>query len=236
MNIGILLPFIGTTLGSSIVFFMKNLNKKIEKILLSFASGVMIAASFWSLITPSLELSKNYKLTWLPTTIGLILGIIFFIIADKILEKTNKSNKTFKMALAVTLHNIPEGMAVGVIYASLLNNQTTINIAFALALGIAIQNIPEGAIISLPYKNKGKIKAFFIGVLSGIVEPIASIITIIITNFISQILPYTLSFAASAMIYVVITELIPETQDKKKYPIISFMIGFIIMMILDVAL
>ncbi len=225
---GIILPFIGTTLGSSIVFFMKKFNKNIEKILLSFASGVMIAASFWSLITPSLELSKNQKLPWLPTTIGLILGITFFIITDKILKKANKK---FKLALAVTLHNIPEGMAVGVIYASILSSQTS---KFALALGIAIQNIPEGAIISMPYKNKGKIKAFLIGTLSGIVEPIASIITLIITKFINQILPYTLAFAASAMIYVVITELIPN--NKKKYPIIYFMIGFIIMMILDVSL
>ena len=233
--IGILIPFLGTTIGSSIVFFLNKKAKKLEKILLSLSAGIMLAASFWSLLSPAIEQSKNYKINWFPETIGILLGLIFFITIEKITNKTS----TEKLSLAVTLHNIPEGMAVGVIFAGLLNNSgITYSMALSLAIGIGIQNIPEGAIISLPYKMQGKskIKAFILGTLSGVVEPIASSITLIITNYIKILLPYILSFAASAMIYVVVDELIPQTKDNKKYPIIFFMIGFTIMMILDITL
>lgn len=251
--IGLLIPFLGTTIGSSMVFLMKNeINRKVEKLLLGFASGVMIAASVWSLLIPSIEMAEEQNvIAWLPASVGFIIGILFLLFIDYLVRKIkiknpenikNKHKKNSMMFLAVTLHNIPEGMAVGVAFAGALigNAGITMSGAIALAIGIAIQNFPEGAIISMPLKNKGmsKLKAFWYGTLSGIVEPIASIITILLTNAVVPILPYFLSFAGGAMIYVVVEELIPESQVGEHTDIgtIGVAIGFIIMMILDVAL
>lgn len=257
MNVfkGLLIPFLGTTLGSATVFLMKNkLNKKVEKILLGFAAGVMIAASVWSLLIPSIDMAQEQGiLPWLPTAIGFMLGIVFLLVLDSLiphlhLESTKpegiktKLKKTTMMVFAVTLHNIPEGMAVGVSFAGTLMENTGITLvgAFALAIGIAIQNFPEGAIISMPLKAEGmsKGKAFLYGTLSGIVEPIGAIITILLTSTVIPILPYVLSFAAGAMIYVVVEELIPESQvgEHSNIGTIGVAIGFTIMMILDVAL
>jgi len=253
--IGILIPFLGTLLGSAMVFLMKNkMNKKVEKVLLGFASGVMIAASIWSLIMPSIEMAEEQgNIGWIPASIGFLLGITFLLVLDTViphmhLESENpegiksKLKKTTMMVFAVTLHNIPEGMAVGVTFAGALLGNTGITIAgaFALAIGIAIQNFPEGAIISMPLKSEGmpKLKSFLYGILSGIVEPIAAVITILLTGIITPILPYLLSFAAGAMIYVVVEELIPESQEGEHSNIgtIGVAIGFVIMMILDVSL
>ncbi len=253
--IGLIIPFIGTTLGASVVFLMKNkINNKVEKTLLGFASGVMVSASVWSLLIPSLDMAKEqHIIKWVPATIGFILGILFLLILDNIIPhlhlKSNevegpksKLKKTTMMVLAVTLHNIPEGMAVGVTLAGALSGNGTITMAGAIALsiGIAIQNFPEGAIISMPLKEEGntKTKSFIYGMLSGIVEPIAGLITILLTTLVVPILPYLLSFAAGAMIYVVVEELIPESQVGKHSNLgtIGFSIGFIIMMILDIAL
>jgi ZIP family zinc transporter len=234
---------------------MKNkMNKMIEKLLLGFASGVMIAASIWSLILPAIEMSQEQgKIAWLPATIGFMFGIIFLLILDSVIPhlhlhnekpegvKSKLKNITM-LVLAVTLHNIPEGMAVGVTFAGALigNAGITMAGAFALAIGIAIQNFPEGAIISMPLKAEGvsKPKAFILGTLSGIVEPIGAIITILLTKSVVPILPYVLAFAAGAMIYVVVDELIPESQDGEHSNIgtIGVAIGFVVMMILDVAL
>lgn len=244
---GILIPFIGTTFGSSFVFFMrKNMSEKFQKMLVGFASGVMIAASIWSLILPAIEMAENQgKVSWLPAAVGFALGIVFLILINQLAEKMEAKNdgKKLNMLLfSVTLHNIPEGMAVGVVFAGMMvgNQQITFMSAFALALGIAIQNFPEGAIISMPLQSEGtgKKKAFIYGTLSGIVEPIASLITILLSQFIIPILPYLLSFAAGAMIYVVIEELIPEASIGKHSNIatIGFAVGFVMMMILDVAL
>ena len=253
--IGLLIPFLGTTLGSSMVFLMKNkMNEKVEKILLGFASGVMVSASIWSLLVPSIDMAKDQEIiAWIPATVGFILGIIFLLILDNIIPHLHlkskepegpkaKLKKTTMMVLAVTLHNIPEGMAVGVAIAGAISGNTSITIAGAIALsiGIAIQNFPEGAIISMPLKEEGisKGKAFLYGTLSGIVEPIGGLITILLTSLVVPVLPYLLSFAAGAMMYVVVEELIPESQIGKHSNIgtIGFAIGFIIMMILDVAL
>lgn len=253
--IGLLIPFLGTTLGSSMVFLMKNkMNTKVQKLLLGFASGVMIAASIWSLITPSIEMAEEQGIiSWIPAAIGFLFGIIFLLVLDSIIPHLHLNSKkpegikaklknTTMMVLAVTLHNIPEGMAVGVVFAGVLAQNTTITLAgaFALSIGIAIQNFPEGAIISMPLKNEGmsKPKAFFYGTLSGIVEPIGAIITILLTGIVTPILPYLLSFAAGAMIYVVVEELIPESQagEHSNIGTIGVAIGFVIMMILDVAL
>ncbi len=253
--IGLLIPFRGTSLGAAMVFFMKNsMNKKIEKLLLGFASGVMIAASVWSLIIPAIDMAEEQgKIAWLPASIGFLLGIFFLLILDSVIPHLHlnsdepegikaKLKKTTMMVFAVTLHNIPEGMAVGVAFAGALIGNTGITMAgaIALAIGIAIQNFPEGAIISMPLKSEGttKTKAFGLGVLSGIVEPIGAIITIALTNLVVPILPYLLSFAAGAMIYVVVEELIPEAQEGTHSNIatIGVAIGFVIMMILDVAL
>ncbi len=237
------------------VFFMKNkINSKIEKLLLGFASGVMISASVWSLLIPALEMAKTQgKTEWLPATVGFLLGIVFLLVLDSLIPHLHlnsdkpegikaKLKKTTMMVFAVTLHNIPEGMAVGVTFAGALigNSGITMAGAFALALGIAIQNFPEGAIISMPLKSEGmsKSKAFLCGALSGIVEPIGAIITIFLTSSVEAVLPYLLSFAAGAMIYVVVEELIPEAQEGEHSNIgtIGVAIGFVIMMILDVAL
>ncbi len=253
--IGILIPFLGTILGAATVFLIKDkLSQKIKKILLGFAAGVMIAASVWSLIIPSIEMAEEQgTIGWIPATIGFLLGITFLLILDSTIphmhlesEKPEgiktKLKKTTMLVLAVTLHNIPEGMAVGVLFAGAIIGNTGVTIAGALtlAIGIAIQNFPEGAIISMPLKSEGisKTKSFLYGALSGIVEPIAAIITILLTNVIVSILPYLLSFAAGAMIYVVVEELIPESQTGEHSNIgtIGVAIGFVIMMILDVAL
>lgn len=253
--IGLLIPFTGTLLGAAMVFIMKNkMDKKVEKILLGFASGVMIAASIWSLLIPSIDMAEEQgKIGWLPAALGFLLGIVFLLTLDSIIphihlgsEKPEgikaKLKKTTMMVFAVTLHNIPEGMAVGVTFAGAIlgNAGITMAGATALAIGIAIQNFPEGAIISMPLKSEGvsKSKAFLYGTLSGIVEPIAAIITILLTKTVVPILPYLLSFAAGAMIYVVVEELIPELQEGEHSNIgtIGVAIGFVIMMILDVAL
>ena len=252
---GLLIPFLGTTLGSAMVFLMKDkINPKLEKILLGFASGVMIAASVWSLLMPSIDMAEEQSIIkWLPAAMGFLLGMFFLLILDSIIPHLHlksdepegiktKLKKTTMMVLAVTLHNIPEGMAVGVIFAGAMIGNTGITMAgaFALSIGIAIQNFPEGAIISMPLKAEGvsKTKAFALGTLSGIVEPIAAIITILLTNLIVPVLPYLLSFAAGAMIYVVVEELIPESQDgnHSNLATIGVAIGFVIMMILDIAL
>lgn len=252
--IGILIPFIGTTLGSLMVFLLKEkLNNKVEKLLLGFASGVMIAASIWSLIIPSIEMAKNINIVaWVPATIGFLLGTFFLLILDFVIpyvhlnkeneDKQFKLSKNTKLVLAVTLHNIPEGMAVGVIFAGILSRDSSITLAgaFALSIGIAIQNFPEGAIISMPLKSCGmsKLKSFIIGTLSGVVEPIAAIITVLLTNMIKPVLPYLLAFAAGSMIYVVVEELIPDAHDNdtSRMSIIGTSLGFVLMMILDVAL
>ena len=252
---GLLIPFLGTILGASTVFLMKNtINKKIEKILLGFASGVMIAASVWSLIIPSIEMAEEQgKIAWIPAAIGFLLGMAFLLILDSIIphmhlesEKPeglkSKLKKSTMLVLAVTLHNIPEGMAVGVLFAGALSGSTGVTIAGAitLAIGIAIQNFPEGTAVSVPLRREGlsRKKAFFYGQLSGIVEPIAGVIGALLVLKIRLILPFLLAFAAGAMIYVVAQELIPESQTNKRKSLISIctLIGFAIMMILDVAL
>lgn len=252
--LGIFIPFLGTTLGSACVFFMaKQMSNLVQKILLGFASGVMVAASVWSLLIPAIDMSDSLgKFAFMPAAVGFLLGIGFLLLLDHIvphmhldnkLEGTpSKLKKTTMLVLAVTLHNIPEGMAVGVVFAGVLmgNAQVSLMGAIALSLGIAIQNFPEGAIISMPLKSEGvsKPKAFLYGTLSGIVEPIGAIITILLSKIVIPILPYLLAFAAGAMIYVVVEELIPEASqgDHSNIATIGFAIGFVVMMILDVAL
>lgn len=255
LYLGLMIPFLGTTLGSGFVFLLKNeLKPAIEKILLGFASGVMIAASVWSLLIPSIEMAEEQnKIAWLPASLGFMFGILFLLALDKIiphLHVQDEKPEGFKaalqkktmMILAVTLHNIPEGMAVGVVFAGALAKSANITMAsaFALAIGIAIQNIPEGAVISMPLAaaGGGKVKSFIYGTLSGIVEPIGAVLTILMTGLIDSLLPYILAFAAGAMIYVVVEELIPDAQEGKHsdYATIGVAIGFVLMMILDVAL
>ena len=254
--IGLLIPFIGTTLGSAMVFLLKDkLDEKVEKALLGFAAGVMISAAIFSLVVPSIDMAKDQGgIAWFPAAIGFLVGIAFLLILDTIIPhlhlkydvpegmNTEKLKKTTMMFLAVTLHNIPEGMAAGVAMAGFLSGNNYISFASALALsiGIAIQNFPEGATISMPLKQEGmsKMKAFYLGSLSGIVEPIFATITIYFTSLVVPILPYILAFAAGAMFYVVVEELIPESQYNSHSNVgtIGFAIGFVIMMILDVAL
>ena len=251
---GLLIPFLGTALGSALVFFMKkDLDARIQKMLSGFAAGVMIAASVWSLLIPSMEMSSDRgKLAFVPAAVGFCLGMIFLLILDKTvphmhLDETEEGpktslQKTTMMVLAVTLHNIPEGMAVGILYAGWASGSAQITEAGALslALGIAIQNFPEGAIISMPLHSHGlsKPKSFWYGVLSGIVEPVAGLITILLSSLVMPVLPYFLSFAAGAMIYVVIEELLPEMAEGEhsNWGTVAFMTGFALMMILDVAL
>ena len=254
---GLLLPFLGTALGASCVFFMKRaMNDNIQRVLLGFAAGVMIAAGVWSLLIPSMNMSSPMgRLAFMPALTGFILGIAFLFLLDKITPHlhamaqnpegpksgVNKISRTMMLVFAVTLHNIPEGMAVGVVFASFLNGGAlSAADAVALSLGIAIQNFPEGAIISMPLRTEGngRFKSFLYGTLSGAVEPIAAIITILLTAHIIPYLPYLLSFAAGAMVYVVIEELIPEATRDEKTDIctIGFAFGFALMMVLDVAL
>ncbi|MCR4953557.1 MAG: ZIP family metal transporter [Treponema sp.] len=251
---GLLIPFLGTVLGSVLVFFMKKeLDSRIQKMLSGFAAGVMVAASVWSLLIPSMEMAADRgKFAFVPAAVGFCIGMIFLLILDKTVphmhldesEEGPKTNlqKTTMMVLAVTLHNIPEGMAVGILYAGWASGSAQITEAGALslALGIAIQNFPEGAIISMPLHSKGlsKARSCWYGILSGVVEPVAGIITILLANLVMPVLPYFLSFAAGAMIYVVIEELIPEMAEGEhsNWGTITFMLGFALMMILDVAL
>lgn len=253
--VGLLIPFLGTTLGSAMVFFLKKeMNKKLEKLLLGFASGVMIAASIWSLLLPSIDMAKEQNVpAYIPAAVGFLLGMAFLLLLDSVIPhlhlkseepegvRSDLTRKTM-LVLAVTLHNIPEGMAVGVTFAGALLGHTGITMmgAFALAIGIAIQNFPEGAIISMPLLSAGstKPKAFWYGMLSGIVEPIGALLTIWLAGIIVPILPYFLSFAAGAMIYVVVEELIPESQAGAHSNVgtIGVAIGFVLMMVLDIAL
>lgn len=252
---GLLIPFLGTSLGAACVFFMKkSLGDLLQRALAGFAAGVMVAASVWSLLIPAIEQSEAMgAFAFLPAFIGFWIGVLFLLALDHLIPHLhvgsdeaegpkNKLGRTTMMVLAVTLHNIPEGMAVGVMYAGLLsgNMQITAASALALSIGIAIQNFPEGAIISMPLRAEGesKGKAFLGGVLSGIVEPIGAILTIIAAQFIVPALPYLLSFAAGAMLYVVVEELIPEMSQGRHSNIgtIFFAVGFSIMMMLDVAL
>ena len=252
--VGLLIPFIGTTLGAAMVFILKNeISDKLQKLLTGFAAGVMVAASFWSLLSPALESSKHTgKLAFLPAAIGFLLGTGFLLFLDMVtphmhMDKqdegpNSKFKRTTKLILAVTLHNIPEGMAVGVVCAGVISENAGISAAgaLALALGIAIQNFPEGAIVSMPLLSEGmpKSKTFIWGMLSGIVEPIAGLITIIAAGFVVPVMPYFLSFAAGAMMYVVVEELIPEMSEGKHSNLgtIAFSLGFVLMMVLDVSL
>lgn len=253
---GILIPFLGTVLGAACVLFLqKNLNRTVQRILTGFAAGVMTAASVWSLLIPALEQAQDTmgRLAFLPAAGGFLLGIFFLLLLDRMIPHLHmnsseaegihtKLSKSAMLILAVTLHNIPEGMAVGVVYAGFLygNVQITAAGALALSLGIAIQNFPEGAIISLPLRAEGhsRIRAFAGGVLSGIVEPVGAVLTVLAARFVAPALPYFLSFAAGAMLYVVVEELIPEMSEGKHSNIgtIFFAVGFSVMMILDVAL
>ncbi len=253
----LLIPFLGTTLGSACVFFMKKeMNLNVQKALSGFAAGIMIAASVWSLIIPAIDMSEEDnmgKLSFVPAAVGIMLGIFFLLILDKIIphlhvneEKAEGPKVSLKkstmLILAVTLHNIPEGMAVGVTFAGVRSGETTITFmgALALAIGIAVQNFPEGAIISMPVcaAGTGKLKAFIYGTLSGAVEPVGALLTIWLSAYLVGIMPYLLAFAAGAMIYVVVEELIPESAEGEHSNIgtIGFAFGFVLMMILDVAL
>lgn len=253
--LGLLIPFVGTTAGASCVFIMKHeLGERIQRVLTGFASGVMVAASIWSLLIPAMEQASGLgKLAFLPAAIGFWLGVLFLLLLDSVIphlhlhaEKAegprSRLQRTTMMVLAVTLHNIPEGMAVGVVYAGFLADNALISAggAMALALGIAIQNFPEGAIISMPLhaENVSKSKAFLYGTLSGAVEPIGALLTIFAAGLILPAMPYLLSFAAGAMIYVVVEELIPEMSagEHSNIGVIAFTAGFTLMMALDVAL
>ena len=252
---GIMIPFLGTTLGAACVFFMKrSMSETVQKILSGFAAGVMVAASVWSLLIPSIEQSETMgRLSFLPAVIGFLFGILFLLLLDHVIPHLHvgsqesegpktKLQRATMMVMAVTLHNIPEGMAVGVVYAGYLSGEQSISAmgALALAIGIAIQNFPEGAIVSMPLHAEGvsRKKAFLQGTLSVIVEPLGSLLTIMAAGMIIPALPYLLSFAAGAMIYVVVDELIPEMTAGKHSNIgtIFFAVGFSLMMILDVTL
>ena len=252
---GIIIPFLGTSTGAACVFFMKkNMSEQLSRILTGFAAGVMVAASVWSLLIPAMEQSDGMgRLAFVPAVTGFWGGILFLLLLDHVIPHLHQHSnsaegpksrlqRTTMMVLAVTLHNIPEGMAVGVVYAGYLAGNAKISAAAALALslGIAIQNFPEGAIISMPLRAEGmkKGKAFWGGVLSGIVEPISAVFTILASGFIIPALPYLLSFAAGAMLYVVVEELIPEMSQGKHSNIgtVFFAVGFSVMMMLDVAL
>lgn len=255
MAAGIFIPFLGTALGSACVFFMKKEpGDKVQRVLTGFAAGVMVAASIWSLLIPAMDQSESMgKLAFTPAAIGFWLGILFLLFLDKIIPHLHRNSEepegphaglknTTMLLLAVVIHNLPEGMAVGVVYAGLMMGNETVSVsgALALSIGIAIQNFPEGAIISMPLRAQGmsKGKAFVYGVLSGVVEPIGAVLVILASGLLVPVLPYFLSFAAGAMIYVVVEELIPEMSEEPHSNIgtIAFAAGFTVMMILDVAL
>lgn len=253
---GLLIPFIGTSAGAACVFLLKDeLKPGVQKLLLGFASGVMVAASVWSLLIPAMNMSEPMgKWAFIPAAVGLLLGMAFLLVLDKTIPHLHlgsdtpegpkkKLDRSTMLLLAVTLHNIPEGMAVGVVFAGVISGSSEMTIAgaIALAVGIAIQNFPEGAVISLPLKSETGMKsgkAFIYGVLSGIVEPVAALATVLLAKFIEPILPYLLAFAAGSMLYVVVEELIPEASegDHSNIGTIAFAIGFVLMMVLDVAL
>lgn len=253
--VGVLIPFVGTASGAGTVFFVRNeLSPSANKALNGFAGGVMMAASIWSLIIPSMNMSENMgKFAFIPSLIGFWLGILFLWILDKTIPHlhsmaeqaegpSSRLHRTTMLVLAVVLHNIPEGMAVGVLFAAILEGTEGITLAsaFALSIGIALQNFPEGAIISLPLKAEGlsKAKSFYYGVLSGLVEVVASLITIFMHSIVAALLPYLLSFAAGAMVYVIVEDLIPETAigEHSNLGVMFFSFGFTLMMVLDVAL
>ena len=253
--IGLLIPFLGTTLGAGCVFFLRGpLKDGVQKALAGFASGVMVAASVWSLLIPAMDMSGEMgRLSFIPAAAGFLLGILFLLLMDRIVPHLHMGaqkaegpktslKKTTMLVLAVTLHNVPEGMAVGVVFAGMLseNSELTLMGAMALSIGIAIQNFPEGAIISLPLRGEGveRPRAFVYGMLSGIVEPVAAFVTILLASVIEPVLPGLLAFAAGAMIYVVVEELIPEASagEHSNIGTLGFAAGFVIMMILDVAL
>ncbi len=252
--LGLLIPFAGTGLGAALVFVLKKaISDALRKILTGFAAGVMVAASFWSLLQPALESSEGMgTLSFLPAAVGFLVGVGFLLLLDIVtphmhLDRQDEGPKTglkrtTKLILAVTLHNIPEGMAVGVVYAGFLSGSAGITSAgaLALALGIAIQNFPEGAIVSMPLRAEGmgKGKTFLLGVLSGVVEPIAAAFTVFAAGAVVPVMPYLLAFAAGAMLYVVVEELIPEMSEgtHSNWGTVAFSLGFVLMMILDVAL
>lgn len=252
---GILIPFLGTALGAACVLFMKNtLNILLQRVLTGFAAGVMVAASIWSLLVPAMEQAADMgQWAFVPAVAGFWLGILFLLVLDRTIPHLHQGSsepegprvalkRTTMLVLAVTLHNIPEGMAVGVVFAGCLSGDSAVTMtgALALSIGIAIQNFPEGAIISMPLKAEGmkKQKAFLYGMLSGIVEPAAALLTVLASDFIVPALPYLLSFAAGAMIYVVVEELIPEMSagQHSNMGTVFFAFGFTVMLALDVAL
>lgn len=252
---GLMIPFFGTTLGAACVFFMKkDLDRRVQRAFTGFAAGVMVAASIWSLLIPAMEQSEHMgKWAWTPAVIGFWVGTLFLLFLDHVIPHLHLNaeqpegpksgiRRTGMMVLAVTLHNIPEGMAVGVVYAGLMTGQGSITAAgsLALSLGIAIQNFPEGAIISMPLHSEGQPRgtAFLYGMLSGIVEPIAGFLTVLLSQLVIPVLPYLLSFAAGAMMYVVVEELIPEMSEGEhsNIGVMAFALGFTLMMVLDVAL
>ena len=252
---GILIPFLGTSLGAACVFFMKKtLSDTVQRALTGFAAGVMVAASVWSLLIPAIEQSVGMgKFAFVPAVVGFYVGMLFLLLLDHVIPHLHQNSseaegpksqlaRTTMMVLAVTLHNIPEGMAVGVVLAGMLEGSAVITTAGALALsiGIAVQNFPEGAVISAPLVSNGlsKRRAFLYGTLSGVVEPLGALLTILLTALVTSVLPYILAFAAGAMIYVVVEELIPESQagEHSNVGTVGVALGFALMMLLDVAL
>ena len=252
--LGLIIPFIGTTAGAACVLFVKNeLKPVLQKALLGFAAGVMVAASVWSLLIPAMDMSEHMgKFAFIPAVVGFLLGISFLLLLDKTIPHMHIGSdetegvkcslkKSTMLILAVTIHNIPEGISSGAVFAGLLTNNANVTLAgaFSLAIGIAIQNLPEGFIVSLPIRSeRGRGTAFFYGMMSGIVEPIAGGVTVLLAAYITPVLPYLLAFAAGAMIYVVVEELVPESAEGEHSNIgtIGFAIGFALRMILDVAL
>lgn len=257
MNVffGLMIPFIGTTLGAACVLFMKKeLNPLVQKAFLGFASGVMVAASVWSLLIPAMDMCEDMgRFSFVPAAAGFLLGVGFLLIMDKAVPHLHLGSeesegpkvalkKTTMLVLAVTLHNIPEGLSAGAVFAGVISGNETVTMAgaFALAIGIAIQNFPEGAIISMPLRGAGcsRTRSFIYGAASGIVEPLAGGVTLLLASYIQPLLPYFLAFAAGAMIYVVVEELIPEASEGEHSNVgtVTFALGFVLMMILDVAL
>ena len=253
--IGVLLPFLGTTAGAACVFFLKNqISPNLQRVFTGFAAGVMVAASVWSLLIPAMDMCEDMgKLGFVPALVGFLLGVFFLLLMDSFIPHLHlgsdkpegaKSSlgRTAMLMLAVTIHNLPEGAACGAIFAGVLNGEGNVTMAGAIALsiGIAIQNFPEGAIISLPLRSEGhsRLKSFGLGALSGIVEPLGAVTAILLASVVTPILPYMLGFAAGAMIYVVVEELIPEASEGEHSNLgtIAFVVGFALMMVLDVAL
>ena len=255
LSVGLLIPLLGTMLGSAFVFFMKDeMPERVQKSLLGFASGVMVAASVWSLLIPAMEMEES-RGAWsvLPAAVGFLLGIAFLLLLDELTPHLHigtdtpegprsRLSRTAMLALAVTIHNLPEGMAVGVVFAGAEQGMAGITLASAVAvsLGIAIQNVPEGAIISMPMRAEGnsRWRSFLIGSLSGAVEPVGGLAVVLLASLLTPVLPYMLAFAAGAMFYVVVEELIPEASEGKHSNLstIGFAIGFVLMMVLDVGM